>query len=117
MGRLKAGICEWLGVQLTGPTRPYQFGFGAGARHLQRMGLPQWIAPALGGTEIVAAILFLVPKLDRIAGYSLLLIFAVAAAPPNLHGQFEKGAMPVYGAAGFIFRPPKHPILIGSTSG
>src|SRR5260370_40820889 len=95
MGRLKAGICEWLGVQLTGPTRPYQFGFGPGARHLQRMGLPQWIAPALGGTEIVAAILFLVPKLDRIAGYFLLLIFAVAAALPFLPGQVEMRALAV----------------------
>lgn len=94
----------------------YQFGFGPGARHLQQMGLPQWIAPALGGTEIVAAILFLVPKLDRIAGYSLLLIFAVAAALHVLHGQFEIGSLLVYGAAVFMCMSANDPIVHGSAS-
>ena len=81
----------------------YQFGFSeAATRHLQRMGLPQWVAPALGGAEIVAAIVFLVPKLDRIGGYSLLVIFAVAATIHVLHGQFEIGPLFVYGAAVFM---------------
>ena len=81
----------------------YQFGFSeAAARHLQRMGLPQWVAPALGGTEIVAAILFLIPKLGRFGAYSLLVIFAVAATLHVLHGQFEIGPLIVYGAAVFL---------------
>lgn len=81
----------------------YQFGFSeAATRHLQRMRLPQWVAPALGGAEIVAAIVFLVPKLDRIGGYSLLVIFAVAATIHVLHGQFEIRPLFVYGAAVFM---------------
>lgn len=81
----------------------YQFGFSeAATRHLQRMGLPQWVAPALGGAEIVAAIVFLVPKLDRIGGYLLFVIFAVAATIHVLHGQVEIGPLLVYGAAVFM---------------
>ena len=78
----------------------YQFAAStAAAHHLQGMGLPSWIAPALGGVEIVAALVFLVPRLRRVGGYSLLAIFAIAAALHILHGQFEIGPLVVYGAA------------------
>jgi uncharacterized membrane protein YphA (DoxX/SURF4 family) len=78
----------------------YLFGFsGTASRHLQQMGLPAWFAPVLGGTEVVAAIFFLIPRLGRIGGYSLLVIFAVAAAVHLLHGQFEIGSLFVYSAA------------------
>jgi DoxX-like family len=66
------------------------------------MGLPQWVSPTIGGAEIVAAVLFLLPKVDRIGGYSLLVIFAVAATLHVLHGQFEIGPLFVYGAAVFM---------------
>ena len=84
----------------------YQFGFSAAAtRHLQRMALPQWVAPTLGGAEMVVAIFFLVPRLGRIGGYSLLVIFAVAATLHLLHGEFEVGPLLVYGAAVFACMP------------
>jgi len=96
-----ARVLRWT-VGLVVLSESYQFGFSAAAAsHLQRMALPQWIAPALGGTEIFAAILFLVPKLGRIGGYSLLVIFAVAAALHVLHGQFQIGPLLVYSAAVF----------------
>ena len=96
-----AKVLRWT-VGLVVLWESYQFGFSAAAAsHLQRMGLPQWVAPALGCTEIVAAILFLVPKLGRIGGYSLLVIFAVAAVLHVLHGQFQIGPLLVYGAAVF----------------
>ena len=99
--QVAAWILRWT-VGLVVLWESYQFGFsGAATRHLQRMGLPQWVAPALGSTEIVAAVLFLVPKLGRIGGYSLLAIFAVAVALHVLHGQFEIGPLLVYGAAVF----------------
>lgn len=66
------------------------------------MGFPQWVAPVLGGGEIVAAIPFLVPRLSRIGGYSLLVVFAAAAMLHVLHGQFEIGSLLVYGAAAFV---------------
>ncbi len=31
------------------------------AHHIAQVGLPPWIRPALGGSEIIAALLFLVP--------------------------------------------------------
>jgi hypothetical protein len=70
----------------------------AAARAPQHMGLPQWFAPLLGGVEIVAAALFLLPKLDRIGGYSLLVVFALACAIHGLHGELQTGLL-VYAAA------------------
>jgi len=71
----------------------------AAAQYLQGMGLPFWLAPALGGVEIAAALIFLVPSLRRTGGYSLLVIFAIAAALHILHGEFEIGPLVVYSAA------------------
>jgi len=71
----------------------------AAAHHLQSMGLPPWIAPTLGGAEIAAAVMFLIPRLSRMGGYSLIVIFAIAAVLHILHGQFEIGQLVVYSAA------------------
>jgi uncharacterized membrane protein YphA (DoxX/SURF4 family) len=71
----------------------------AAADTLQRMGLPAWTAGALGGLEVLAAILFLIPRAGRVGGWSLLGVFAVAAILHVLHGQFDIGPLFVYGAA------------------
>jgi hypothetical protein len=61
-------------------------------------GLPLWIRPVLGGGEIIASILFLVP-FTRVAGGNLLLvIFAFAIFIHILHGQYDVGALLVYAA-------------------
>ena len=100
--QVAAWVLRWT-VGLVVLWESYQFGFShAAISHLQRMGLPPWVAPALGGTEIVAAMLFLVPKLNLIGAYSLLVIFAVAAMLHVFHGQFEIGPLFVYGAAVFM---------------
>ena len=72
------------------------------AHHIARMGLPQWIRPVLGGSEIVAAILFLIPAASVLGGYLLLFIFAIAAIAHCLHGEFEVGALIVYGMAALV---------------
>ncbi len=114
--QVAAWVLRWT-VGLVVLWESYQFGFSeAATRHLHRMGLPQWIAPALGGTEIVAAILFLVPKLGRIGGYSLLVIFAVAATLHVVHGQFAIGPLLVYGAAVFTCVSANDRIVPGSAS-
>jgi uncharacterized membrane protein YphA (DoxX/SURF4 family) len=78
----------------------YQFAASpASVHHLQRMGMPVWMAPVLGGIEIVAAVIFLIPRLRRVGGYSLLAIFAIAATLHILHRQFEIGPLLVYSAA------------------
>ena len=97
----QARILRWtLGLVVL--WQSYQFGFAPTAKaYLQAMGLPEWVAPVLAGVEIVAAILFLIPKLGRIGGYSLLVVFALAAILHVLHGQFQIGPLFVYGAAVF----------------
>jgi DoxX-like family len=77
-----------------------QFAFGASAmRSFAKTGLPQWIRPALGGTEILAAILFLLPAARIVGGYALLAIFLLAAMIHMLHGWYNIGALLVYGMA------------------
>lgn len=78
----------------------YKFAVSATAvQHLQQMRLPNWVAPALGGAEIVAAILFVLSRPACVGGYSLLLIFAIAALLHILHGEFQIGPLLVYAAA------------------
>ena len=69
------------------------------AQHVVRMGLPIWLGPVLGGAESLAALMFLIPTLDRIGGLLLLAIFAIAGVIHVLHGQFQIGSLLVYGAA------------------
>lgn len=71
-------------------------------RHFAHAGFPPWIRPALGGAEIVAALLFLVPAVSLVGGYFLLLVFAVAILIHFLHGQFDVGALLVYAAAAIV---------------
>ena len=64
-----------------------------------RTGLPRWIRPMLAGSEIVAAVLFLLP-FTRVAGsYLLLVVFLLAAAVHILHRQLDVGALAVYSMA------------------
>ena len=79
----------------------------AAADTLHHMGLPTWTARALGGVEVLAAILFLTPRLSRVGGWSLLVVFAVAATLHVLHGQFDIGPLFVYGAAVLACGPPR----------
>jgi DoxX-like family len=68
----------------------YRFTF-FGATAGNHLGLPPWIVSVIGGAELLAAVLFLVPKLERLGGYALLTVFAVAAAIHGLHGELELG--------------------------
>jgi hypothetical protein len=71
----------------------------ASIHHFAQTGLPQWIRPALGVSEIIAALLFLVPAVSSLGGYLLLFIFAVAVALHFLHGEFNLGGLIVYAMA------------------
>jgi len=69
------------------------------AHHLAAMGLPPWVRFALGGGEVAAAMLFLVPQAMKLGGWLLLVIFAFAVAIHLLNGQIAVGALLVYAAA------------------
>jgi hypothetical protein len=76
------------------------FVFSASRGHaFAKSGLPHLVRPILGGAEIVAALLFLVPPARTIGGYALLVIFALAALIHILHGQPDVGALVIYAAA------------------
>jgi hypothetical protein len=61
--------------------------------------MPHLIRPVLGGAEIIAVLLFLIPPTRTIGGYALLVIFALAALVHILHGQPDIGGLVVYAAA------------------
>jgi len=76
------------------------FVFSSSGRHaMAQIGMPQWIRPVLGGSEIVAALLFLVPAASFAGGYLLLVVFFLAAAIHVLHGQYDVGGLAVYAVA------------------
>jgi hypothetical protein len=75
----------------------WRFAFGAlSVQKFAETGLPSWIRPALGGIEIVAAILFLVPVTAVVGGYSLLVVFFFAAVLHILHGWYDVSALVLY---------------------
>jgi hypothetical protein len=84
----------------------------AAAREIAGFGLPPWIRPALGVSEIFAALLFLVPGATLAGGYPLLFVFAVAGAIHLLHGAFDVGGLIIYGMAVnvcMVYRGKGHP--------
>jgi ABC-type branched-subunit amino acid transport system permease subunit len=66
------------------------------ARHLAHFGLPAWMQPALGISEAVAALLFLLPAVRLAGGYLLLGIFTLATVIHVLHGEYDVGPLLVY---------------------
>jgi uncharacterized membrane protein YphA (DoxX/SURF4 family) len=76
------------------------FVFSPSAAHqFAKTGFPQWIRPALGGSEIIAALLFLLPVATAGGGYLLLFIFAIAVVIHFLHGELDVSSLIVYGMA------------------
>ena len=76
------------------------FVFSASRGHdFAKSGMPHLIRPILGGAEIIAALLFLIPPARMIGGYALLVIFALAALIHIIHGQPDIGALVIYAAA------------------
>jgi len=66
------------------------------AHFLAKMGVPPWVRPVLGGAEILAAVLFLLPSTVIAGGYALLAIFVLAMAIHILHGQYAVEGLAVY---------------------
>jgi hypothetical protein len=76
------------------------FAFSPAAAHsFAKTGLPGWVRPAVGVAEMLAALLFLVPRTVTVGGYSLIVIFGLAAVVHLLHGWYDVGGLVVYAAA------------------
>jgi hypothetical protein len=81
----------------------WRFAFGASAAQtFAHTGLPGWMRPTLGGTEIVAATLFLLPATTVASGYALLAIFFFAAAIHILHGWYDVSGLLLYTMAVWV---------------
>lgn len=78
----------------------WRFAFGTAVmRVFAEAGLPAWIRPALGGIEIVAAALFLLPVTTAVGGYALLVVFFFAAVLHLLHGWYDISSFVLYAMA------------------
>ena len=78
----------------------YRFAVSSFAKHfVSSIGLPSWVAPALGGLELVAAVLFLIPPTALLGSYALLFTFFAAALIHFLHGALDVSGLVVYAAA------------------
>jgi hypothetical protein len=102
--RLQNAICIlYWSVGLVVLIESCLFVFSASRAHaFAKSGMPQLIRPVLGGAEIIAVLLFLIPPLRTIGGYALLVIFTLAALIHILHGQPDVGGLVVYAAAVYI---------------
>lgn len=97
--RISIPLLRWT-VGLVVLMESLRFAVSPSAAHfLARAGLPLWIRPALGGAELAAAILFLLPGTRSLGGYALLVIFALAVLIHVLHGQFDVSWLVVYAVA------------------
>lgn len=82
-----------------------RFVFSTSAAHFfAKAGLPYWVRHALGGAELIAAVLFLLPFTARFGSYLLLVIFGLAALIHLLHGQLGAEGLGVYAAAALVCR-------------
>ncbi len=64
--------------------------------------MPDAIRLILGWSEVVAAILFLVPFTTVVGAWLVLTVFAGAILLHVAHGQYEVGGLLVYSAAVFV---------------
>jgi hypothetical protein len=100
--KLSVPLLRWtLGLAVL--LQSFEFVFSASAAHsFAKTGLASWLRPALGGVEIIAAILFLVPFTALLGGYLLLVILALAVLIHLLHGQFGVEGLVVYAMATLV---------------
>jgi hypothetical protein len=78
----------------------WRFALGTAAMHaFAETGLPAWIRPALGGVEMVAAVLFLLPVTTVVGSYALLVVFFFAAVLHVLHGWYDISGLVLYAMA------------------
>jgi uncharacterized membrane protein YphA (DoxX/SURF4 family) len=72
------------------------------AHFFAKIGVPLWVRPVLGGIEILAAVLFVLPATLRVGGYLLLIVFVLAIAIHVVHGQYDVESLLVYCMAVFV---------------
>jgi len=67
-----------------------------------------WIQSVLAGSEIVAALLFLIPRTFFFGVWALLVVFLFGVLLHVAHGEFSVGALLVYAAAALVVKAYKN---------
>lgn len=97
--RLSIPLLRWT-ISIVVIIESVQFILSPAAAHLfLKLGVPAWVRPALGISEILATILFVVPATTIVGASLLLVIFALAAMVHLLHGQYGVSGLVVYAVA------------------
>jgi hypothetical protein len=77
-----------------------RFAFSPGAAHaFAATGMPNAVHLGLAWSEMVASVIFLIPKAAIIGGWFLLTVLGFAVIVHLLHGWFDVGVLLVYAAA------------------
>jgi hypothetical protein len=89
-------VLQWvLGLVILTESATFVFSPSA-ARAFAKTGLPNFVRLGLGGMEIAAAILFLIPRATVAGGWFLVTVLALAIVLHLLHGWFDVGGLVVY---------------------
>ncbi|MGA8622977.1 MAG: hypothetical protein WB660_31195 [Candidatus Sulfotelmatobacter sp.] len=60
--------------------------------------MPDLLRQVLGWSEIIGAVLFLIPRTAVRGGWILIVVFALAIVIHGLHGMFNVGYLAIYSA-------------------
>jgi hypothetical protein len=89
-------VLQWvLGLVILAESAVFVFSTGA-AHAFAKTGLPNFVRLGLGGMEIAAAILFLIPRATVAGGWFLVAVLSLAIVLHLLHGWFDVGGLVVY---------------------
>jgi hypothetical protein len=92
-------VLQWvLGLVILAEGAVFAFSL-ASAHAFAGTGLPHFIRPALAWAEMVAAVLFLIPRGTIAGGWCLITVLAGAVVLHILHGQTNVGPLVIYVAA------------------
>ena len=92
-------VLQWvLGLVILMESAKFVFSPSAAAS-FARTGMPNFIRLGLGWTEMVAALVFLIPRLLILGGWLLIGVLALAIVVHVLHGWYDVGWLIVDAAA------------------
>jgi hypothetical protein len=92
-------VLRWvLGMVILGESARFAFSPGAAAA-FAKTGMPNIVHLVLAWSEMLAAVIFLIPRTVIVGGRFLITILGFAIVVHLLHGWFDVGALVVYAAA------------------
>jgi thiosulfate reductase cytochrome b subunit len=97
-GRMRTAllVLQWvLGLVILVESAVFVFSPGA-AHAFARTGLPNFVRHGVGGMEMAAAVLFLIPRATVAGGWLLVAVLSLAIVVHLLHGWFDVGGLVVY---------------------